>query len=187
MSWLKAHWKIPAAVLALLIVWGLWYARPVDIYTLAPEVRDPAGITIDVEELTSVGQEPRLCSRPFTPEDPEWETVLSEIEALRFRRPVSNSLLQFLDRRSSPLYGFQDGDYAAYIRVFGRDGSRLELHFTVDSWRYASSHSPNRYLPLKMQNGAETGLALCQKYWSPPESRQNVSRETVFELLNCSL
>lgn len=169
MNWLKAHWKIPVVVLALLIVWGLWYARPVDIYTLAPEVRSPEGITIDVEELTSVGQEPRLRSRPFTPEDPEWETVLSEIEALRFRRPVSNALLQFLDRRSSPVYGFQDGDYAAQIRVMGRDGSRLWLEFCVDSWRYASPHSLNRHLPLEMADGAETGLALCRKYWSLPQ------------------
>lgn len=185
---MKKHWKAGLIlVIAAALAWGIWYARPVDIYTLAPEVRGPEGITIDVEELTSVGEKPRLCSHPFTPEDPEWETVLAEIEALRFRRPVSNSLLQFLDRRSSPFYGFQDGDYAAYIRVFGRGGSRLELHFTVDSWRYASSHSPNRYLPLKMQNGAETGLTLCQKYWSPPESRQNVSRETVFEFSNPTL
>lgn len=169
MNWLKEHWKIPAAVLALLLAWGLWYARPVDIYTLAPEVRSPEGITIDVEELTSVGQEPRLRSSPFTPEDPEWETVLSEIEALRFRRPVSNALLQFLDRRSSPLYGFQTGDYAAQIRVMGRDGSRLWLEFCVDSWRYASPHSLNRHLPLKMEDGAETGLALCRKYWSLPQ------------------
>lgn len=169
-------------VIAAALAWGFWYTRPVDIYTLAPEARSPAGITIDVEELTSVGEEPRLCSHPFTPKDPEWETVLSELESLRFRRPVSNALLQFLDRRSSPLYGFQDKDYAAYIRVFGQGGSRLELHFAVDSWRYASSHSPNRHLPVKMQNGAETGLALCRKYWSPSEGGRNVSRETVFEV-----
>lgn len=180
MNWLKTHWKIPAVVLALLLVWGLWYARPVDIYILAPEVRNPEGITIDVEELTGVGQAPRLCSRPFTPEDPEWETVLSEIGALRFCRPVSNALLQFLDQRSPPLYGFETGDCAAYIRVMGRDGSRLELHFAVDSWRYASPHSPNRHLPLKMEDGAETGLALCRKYWSPPgKNGYNVSRETL--------
>lgn len=167
---MKKRWKlVTGLIIAALLAWALWYTRPVDIYGLAPEVRSPEGITIDVEELTGVGQEPRLCSSPFTPEDPAWETVLSGIEALRFRRPASNALLRFLDRRSSPFYGFQDGDYAACIRVFGRDGSRLELHFTVDSWRYASPHSLNRYLPLKMEDGAETGLALCREYWSPPE------------------
>lgn len=180
MNWLKEHWKIPAVVLTLLLAWALWYARPVNIYALAPEVRDPDGITIDIEELTNVGQEPRLCSRPFTPEDPEWEAVLSEIESLRFRRPVSSALLQFLDQRSSPVYSFQAGDYSAVIRVMRRDGSRLELHFAVDSWRYASPHCSNRYLPLKMEDGAETGLALCRRYWSPPEKNgYNVSRETL--------
>lgn len=167
---MKKRWRpVLGFVIAAALAWGIWYARPVDIYTLAPEARSPEGITIDVEELTSVGQEPRLRSRPFTPEDPEWDTVLSELEALRFRRPVSNALLQFLDQRSSFLYGFQAGDCAARIHVMGRDGSRLRLEFCVDSWRYASSHSPNRYLPLKMQNGAETGLALCRKYWSLPQ------------------
>ena len=182
---MKAFWEkhkkaLLRGLLVLLVLWAVWYARPVDIYALAPEVRSPDGITIDVEELTGVGQEPRLCSRPFTPEDPEWEAVLSEIESLRFRRPVSSILLQFLDQRSSSLYGFQTGDYAAYIRVMGRDGSRLELHFTVDKWRYASPHCSNRYLPLKMEDGAETGLALCREYWSPPEKNgYNVSRETL--------
>ena len=166
MNWLKAHWKASAVVLILLLAWGLWYSRPVDIYALAPEVRDPDGITIDIEELTGVGEEPRFCSNPFTPEDPEWETVLSKIEALRFRRSASSALLQFLDQRSTPLHSFQTGDYAAYIHIMRRDGTRLRLQFLADSWQYSSPRS-NRCLPLKMRDGAETGLALCQAYWSP--------------------
>lgn len=166
MNWLKAHWKASAAVLTLLLAWGLRYSRPVDVYTLAPEVRNPEGITIDIEELTGVGEEPRLCSNPFTPEDPERETVLSEIEALRFRRPASSALLQFPDQRSTPLHGFQTGDHAAHIHVMRRDGSRLRLDFFVDRWQYSSPRS-NRCLPLKMRDGAETGLALCRAYWSP--------------------
>lgn len=166
MNWLKAHWKPLAAVLTLLLAWGLWYSRPVDIYTLSPEVRNPDGITIDIEELTGVGEEPRLCSNPFTPEDPEWETVLSEIEALRFRRPAGSAFLLFLNQKSTPLHSFQTGDYAAYIHIMRRDGSRLRLDFFVDRWQYSSPHS-NRWLPLKMRNGAETGLALCRAFWSP--------------------
>ena len=113
-----------------------------------------------------MGEEPRFCSNPFTPEDPEWETVLSKIEALRFRRSASSALLQFLDQRSTPLHSFQTGDYAAYIHIMRRDGTRLRLQFLADSWQYSSPRS-NRCLPLKMRDGAETGLALCQAYWSP--------------------
>lgn len=183
---MKRRWKpVLCLVTAVALAWALWYARPVDIYILAPEIRDPKGITIDVEELTNVGQEPRLCSSPFTPENPEWETALSQIESLRFRRPVSNAVLQFLDQRSSPLYGFQTGDYAAQIRVMGRDGSQLWLHFAAGSWHYTSPRCSSRHLPLKIQNGAEVGLALCREYWSPPETPKerreppNVSRETL--------
>nr|WP_325185338.1 hypothetical protein [uncultured Oscillibacter sp.] len=162
MNWLKAHWKIPAAALALLIVWGLWYARPVDIYTLAPEVRSPEGITVDDNDLSrGVGQEPRLCSRGFTPEDPEWETVLAEIEALRFRRPPWNLVLQFVPQNTVTGRITHDGDWHILLYV-GRRGARsIRIQFFIDEWDYLSPHS-NRNLTLWVKDSKQTGDALAE-------------------------
>ena len=45
MSWLKSHWKPLAVVLALAL--GIaWYARPVDVYGLSPEVKDIGHISL---------------------------------------------------------------------------------------------------------------------------------------------
>ena len=159
----KAHWKIPAAVLALLLAWRLWYARPVDIYTLSPEVRSPEGITIDVEELTSVGQKPRLCSRPFTPEDPEWEAVLSEIESLRFRRPPWNAVLQFIPERTTTGRSTHDGDHHIMFYLGRQRRGSLQVQFFIDEWMYHSPYS-NRNLTLWVKNSRETGDALAEVF-----------------------
>lgn len=148
-------------VIAAALAWGIWYARPVDIYALAPEVRDPEGITIDVQELTSVGEEPRFCSRGFTPEDPEWEAVLSQIGALRFRRPPWNLVLQFLPQNTVTGRITHDGDWHILLYV-GRRGARsIRIQFFIDEWDYLSPHS-NRNLTLWVKNSKQTGDALAE-------------------------
>lgn len=50
MTWLKAHWKALAVTLALLLA-VVWYSRPVDIYTLAPGLKEPNTIDFTLREL----------------------------------------------------------------------------------------------------------------------------------------
>lgn len=160
---MKKHWKAGLIlVIAAALAWGLWYARPVDIYTLAPEVRSPEGITVDFNDLSrGVGQEPRLCSRGFTPEDPEWETVLSQIETLRFRRPPWNLVLQFVPRNTVTGRTTHDGDHHIWLHM-GRQGAHsIRIQFFIDEWMYASPHS-NRNLTLWVKNSRQTGDALAE-------------------------
>ena len=49
---MKKHWK-PILILAavLLLAWGLWYARPVDIYTLGLGELTAINVRISYAEL----------------------------------------------------------------------------------------------------------------------------------------
>jgi len=100
-------------------------------------------------------------SRDFTPEDPDWETVLEQLQSLRFRRPPWNALLQFLDRNN--IYGRQanPGDWHLMFSISGPGGSSAQVQFFIDEWVYGSPHS-NRNLTLWMRDGREIGNALAE-------------------------
>ena len=61
MTWLKAHWKALAVTLALLLA-VVWYSRPVDIYTLAPGLKEPNTIDFTLRELGDGGAEFRTVT-----------------------------------------------------------------------------------------------------------------------------
>lgn len=157
------RWALAALpVLLALVLWGLWYARPVDIYTLAPEVRGPDGISIDIRELGGgVGQETPSCVGGFTREDPEWAAVLSKIEALRFRRPPWNLVLQFLPQNTVTGRITRDGDCNILLYVGRRGADSVRIQFFIDQWNYVSPHS-NRNLTLWVRDSRETGDALAE-------------------------
>lgn len=174
-------------VLLVLVLWGLWYARPVDIYTLAPEVRSPEGISIDVRELGGgVGEETPSRGGGFTPEEPEWETVLSEIESLRFRRPPWNLVLQFLPKNTVTGRITHDGDCHILFSIGRLRGRPLQVQFFIDEWSYVSPHS-NRNLTLWVRDAKQTGDALAEALGPLLGDTGHVSRETVFEVSNHTL
>lgn len=156
MNRLKARWKLLTAILVLALG-CLWYSRPVNIYGLAPEMREPDYIHLYLQELSASAE---LHSRDLTPEDPEWEAVLERLEALRFRRPPWNALLQFLDRNF--VYGRQadPGDWHLMLAVSGPGGG-AQIQFFIDEWMYSSPHS-NRNLTLWAKDGREAGNALAE-------------------------
>lgn len=166
MKWLKAHWKAPAVVLILLLAWGRWYARPVDLYGLT-------GLTagaVNTVSLSLYQFDSRVPGGKIdlhgscTPESPEWNAIREEVESLRFRRPPWNLLLQFLD--SSFVTGRQtgDGDYHINLTLTERGGGYVNLQFFLDEWTYSSPLS-NRNLPLWAENSRETGNALAEALW----------------------
>lgn len=165
---MKKHWRAALIfVIAALPVWGLWYARPVDIYGVAPEVRDPAWISIDIRDLNDdAGQERPSSSRHLTPEDPAWEAVLSEIESLRFRRPPWNPVLQFVPQNTVTGRITHDGDRNILFSVGGRRGGSIRVQFFIDEWSYNSPHS-NRSLTLWVEDSRRTGDALAEALEPP--------------------
>jgi len=156
MSRLKAHWKALGVILVL-VLGCLWYSRPVDIYGLAPGMGEPDHIHLFIQELDPAAEH---HSRDFTPEDPEWETILEQARALRFRRPPWNALLQFLDQNY--VYGRQAGpeDWHLMFSISGPGGS-AQIQFFIDEWVYNSPRS-KRNLTLWMKDGREAGDALAE-------------------------
>lgn len=85
MKWLKAHWKAPAVVLILLLVWTLWYTRPVDIHGLGMGELESVSASV-IHNKPGQGVD-LVWSTGAVPDDSQWQTVLKEVERLRFRRP----------------------------------------------------------------------------------------------------
>jgi len=158
---LKAHWKVLCAI-PVLALGCLWYSRPVDIYGLAPGMREPDHIHLYIQELDPAAGR---YSRDLTPEDLEWDTVLEQVQALRFRRPPWNAPLQFLAQNN--VYGRQTspGDWHLMLTVSGPGGG-TQAQFFIDEWMYSSPHS-NRNLTLWVKDGRETGDALAEALRPP--------------------
>ena len=81
----KSHWKAPAVVLILLLMWGLWYARPVDIHGLGMGELESVSASV-IHNKPGQGVD-LVWSTGAVPDDSQWQTVLKEVERLRFRRP----------------------------------------------------------------------------------------------------
>lgn len=158
MNWLKARWKALAVVLALAL--GIaWYARPVDVYGLSPEMKNIDHISLYVRDLGRDGKDFPILE--LTQSDPEWDTVKEAAEALRFRRPPWNLLLQFLDQKVITGHQTADGDHHVMLTLADRDSGYVQIQFFVDEWTCSSPHS-TRSLPLWVKNARETGDALAE-------------------------
>lgn len=160
MTRLKAHWRALAIVLALALG-AAWYARPVDIYTLAPGLKEADAIDISLRELGGQGRDyPLKC---FSPEDTEWDTALEAIEGLRFRRPPWNPLLQFVPKHSFSGRVTHDGDQHILLSLYKPGGGYIQVQFFIDEWTYSSPHS-NRNLTLWVTDSRETRKTLAEAF-----------------------
>lgn len=162
MTWLKAHWKALAVTLALLLA-VVWYSRPVDIYTLAPGLKEPNTIDFTLWELGDGGAEYPLQS--FSPEDPEWDAALEAVEALRFRRPPWNPILQFIPDHHTTGRVTHDGDHHVMFFLGKRPKGYVQVQFFIDEWSYNNPlpfSFANRALTLWVDNSKETGDALAE-------------------------
>ncbi len=85
---------LPLLLAVLLVIWGLWYARPVGVDTLYPELEpDIIYVTlIDFHRHTAM----RSRISKFTAGTEEFDDLWSEIQELRFRRSPFNVVVQAL-------------------------------------------------------------------------------------------
>ena len=159
-TWIKAHRRALAAALAL-VLWAAWYSRPVDIYTLAPGMKEPDSIDISLRELGEQGRDSPI--QWFSPEDPEWDAALEAIEALRFRRPPWNILLQLIPERTITGRVTHDGDQHILISLYKPGEGHVQVQFFIDEWTYHSPYS-SRNLTLWVADSRETGEALAEVF-----------------------
>lgn len=158
MNCLKNHWKA-LALLTALVLWAAWYSRPVDIYTVAPGTKEPDMMDLTLSNLGENHKDYPL--KNLTPEDPEWGPALKAVEALRFRRPPWNAVLQFIPDHRTTGRATQDGDHHVMFFLGRRTKGYIQVQFFIDEWMYHSPHS-NRNLTLWVKNSRETGDALAE-------------------------
>ena len=160
MTWIKAHRRALAAALAL-VLWAAWYSRPVDIYTLAPGMKEPDSIDISLRELGEQGRDYPI--QWFSPEDPEWDAALEAVEALRFRRPPWNAVLQFIPERAITGRATHDGDLHIMFYLGRQTKGSIQAQFFIDEWMYHSPHS-SRNLTLWVEDSRKAGETLAAAF-----------------------
>lgn len=156
-------------ILALL-AGSLWYARPVGLDTLYPNL-EPDLIDVTLIQFNGHGHTDR--SLRLTPEDPEFAPLLRRLEALRFRRSPTNLLLQAMpflqDLLPAAVKTTGDGEIQHLIIGLAEDTGtdawrHADLQFRIDRWSYRDfEHGVS--LPLFSKDGKTAGQALAQELW----------------------
>ena len=163
---LKQHQTaIRWGLLALLALWCLWYARPVDIYFLLGDV-SPDWTQASVMELGAFNGSQAWQLYPETPQEAAELTadVLAELEGLRFRRSPLEPLLRVLPPMGrGPIRGEAGKkEYNIYLHFYslqsaGDWDTLLALQVFVGQWSYG----PYLNLPLYVSHGREESRELA--------------------------
>ena len=82
---------LPLLLAALLVIWGLWYTRPIGVDTLYPEL-EPDIIEVYLSDFNTYRHEDRRLK--LTAGTEEFDDLSSEIQELRFRRAPFNVVVQ---------------------------------------------------------------------------------------------
>ena len=152
--------RIWIGLLAVIVVWCLWYMRPVDIhFLLGNQQAEVFGGTVwpqeNFPELTSANFE-------FDAGTPEMDEFMERFESLRFRRSPLEPLLRILPSGTKATNIDPEKDYRIYLIAFTEDHEiLLQIEFNIDQWYYG----PSCTLPLSVSGGQETGRELGAYLW----------------------
>lgn len=149
-------------IVAVLVLWGLWYSRPVGVGTLFPDF-DPDSVEVIVTDY-AVGD--RTAS--YSKGTPEYDAVLSEVRGLQFRRSVWNPIRQILPDRGTRKHTC-DGDYKNIVFDFIQDDGAenhaiYELEFDLNEWFYRDVSGGAKTLHLGMADSKAVGMEMAQRY-----------------------
>ena len=161
---------LPLLLAALLVIWGLWYARPIGVDTLFPGL-EPDTIYVTLIDFTGSSHEDR--SLEFTAGTPEFDELWAEVQALKFRRSPLNVVVQvlpFLEGIVGSHVKYPEADDIDHLIIGfaqdnGTDTWRSEdLQFWTNTWSYRDfDHGVT--LPLMMKNGHEIGQKMAHDLW----------------------
>lgn len=161
---------LPLLLAALLVIWGLWYARPIGVDTLFPGL-EPDLVYVTLIDFTGSGHEDQNLK--LTAGTEEFDDLWSEIQELRFRRSPFNVVVQalpFLEGIVDTYVKYPETDdldtmSISFAQDNGTDIWRSEhLKFDVDAWSYRDfDHGVT--LPLLMKNGHEIGQKMAHELW----------------------
>ena len=148
-------------IVAVLVLWGLWYGRPVGVETLFPGF-DPDSVEVTASDRDVSPTESYLKGTP------EYDDVLSEIRGLRFRRSVWNPIRQILPDQGVRKHS-DDPDYRSLVFDFIQDDGKenhaiYRLEFFVDEWFYCAVSGDAKTLSLGMTDSEAVGTEMAQRY-----------------------
>lgn len=147
---------------ALLILWCVWYARPVDLYDLMGG-QDPAHLTAAVfpqKDWPSV----TLENLDFSAGEPEMDTVMERLETLQFHRNPLEVVLRFLPQGVRSTEVDPELDYRICFTAYDQSGQAiLMLNFEINGWyRLVGHRSLPLYISQEQERGRELGAFLSE-------------------------
>lgn len=148
-------------IVAVLVLWGLWYGRPVGVETLFPDF-DPDRVEVIASDYNVSPTE------SYSRGTPEYDDVLSEIRGLQFRRSVWNPIRQILPDQGVRKHS-DDPDYRSLVFDFIQDDGKenhaiYRLEFFVDEWFYCAVSGDAKTLSLGMTDSEAVGTEMAQRY-----------------------
>ena len=148
-------------IVAVLVLWGLWYSRPVGVETLFPDF-DPDSVEVIASDYNVSPTE------SYSRGTPEYDDVLSEIRGLQFRRSVWNPIRQILPDQGVRKHSDYP-DYRSLVFDFIQDDGKenhaiYRLEFFVDEWFYCAVSGDAKTLSLGMTNSEAVGTEMAQRY-----------------------
>ena len=147
-------------IVAVLVLWGLWYSRPVGVETLFPDF-DPDSVEVIVTDY-AVGD--RTAS--YSKGTPEYDAVLADVQGLSFRRSALNPLRQVLPYRGPRMHSC-DADKTLLLEFTQEDGKQnqtiYQLEFFATKWVYRADSG--KTLPLEMTDSEVIGTEMAYRYW----------------------
>ena len=146
---------------AVLVLWGLWYGRPVGVETLFPGF-DPDSVEVIASDYNVSPTE------SYSRGTPEYDDVLSEVRGLQFRRSVWNPIRQILPDQGVRKHS-DDPDYRSLVFDFIQDDGKenhaiYRLEFFVDEWFYCAVSGDAKTLSLGMTDSKTVGMEMAQRY-----------------------
>lgn len=158
----KIHKYLPLlGIVAVLVLWGLWYSRPVGVGTLFPDF-DPDSVEVIASDYNVSPTE------SYSRGTPEYDAVLSEVRGLRFRRSVWNPIRQILPDQGVRKHS-DDLDYRSLVFDFIQDDGKenhaiYRLEFFIDEWFYCAVSGDAKTLSLGMTDSEAVGTEMAQRY-----------------------
>lgn len=148
-------------IVAVLVLWGLWYSRPVGVETLFPDF-DPDRVEVIASDHNVSPTESYLKGTP------EYDAALSEVRGLQFRRSVWNPIRQILPYRGTRTHSCAP-DYKSLIFDFIQDDGKenhaiYRLEFALNQWSYCIVSGNGKFLSLGMTDSKTVGMEMAQRY-----------------------
>lgn len=149
-------------IVVVLVLWGLWYSRPVGVETLFPDFDpDSVEVTVRAYNMNDRGE-------TYQKGTPEYDTVLSEVRGLQFRRSVWNPIRQILSN-GGILKHTCEPDYKKIVFDFIQDDGEENhatyvLQFFLNEWFYCTASGNGKWLHLGMTDSKAVGMEMTQRY-----------------------